>query len=74
MEKIIEIIRSIKPGAGDLENCPDLFEAGAIDSFDIIVLVGELNRVFGVNIGVLDLERANFRTVATIHELIKRLK
>ena len=73
VEKIIEIVRSVKPGAGDLENCADLFEAGVIDSFGIIALVFELNQAFGVNIGVLDLERTNFRTVASIHDLIKRL-
>ncbi len=73
MDKVIEILNSIKPGVDFTKEGVDLVEEGVIDSFDIVTIVGELNDTFDVNIGVLDFTPENFSSAANIYALVTRL-
>ena len=48
----------------------DLFESGMLDSLAFVELLFHLERAFGIETAVDDLEPANFRTLACITEFV----
>jgi len=72
MDKIVEILREIRPGV-DWETATSIIDDGLLDSFDMITLVGELEEAFGVRVGLEHLEPDNFNTVGAIMALIEEL-
>lgn len=50
----------------------DLIADGALDSFDMITLVSELDRQFGISIEGIDITSENFRSISSIEALLKR--
>lgn len=73
MNKIIEIIEEIKPGV-TVEKDSLLLEDGIMDSFDMIMFVGELNEAFDVEIGAEEFIPENFQSPSTIENLIITLR
>ena len=73
METVLEILKGIRSDV-DFMNEKQLIDAGVLDSFDIISLVGELNDEFDIEIDAEDLEPQNFNTVEAIVALVKRLQ
>ena len=72
MEKIIEIIKGLKPGVEVNENTR-LLDDHVIDSLAMISLVSELDDEFDVEISAKDIVPENFATVGAIQSLIERL-
>ena len=72
MTKIVEILQEIRPGV-DWASEKDLIDSGYLDSFDMIMLVNELNSSFGVSIGLEHLEPENFCSVDAIADLLRSL-
>lgn len=73
MEKIIEIIKDIRPAANIDENTR-LLDEHIIDSLSMIQLVAELDDEFDVEIEAMDIIPENFETVSAISKLIERLE
>ena len=73
MEKIIEIIKGLKPGVEVDENTR-LLDDHVIDSLAMISLVSELDDEFDVEISAKDIVPENFATVGAIQNLIDRLE
>lgn len=73
MEKIIEIIKEIKPGASIDENTK-LVDDKVLDSLAMISLVAELSDEFDVEITAQDIVPENFATVKAIADMIERLE
>ena len=73
MDKLLEILKDLRPDI-DFETADKLIDDGVLDSFDIISLVGEINDIFDVEIGVEDLLPENFNSPAAMFALIKRLE
>ncbi len=73
MEKIIEIIKGLKPGVEVDENTR-LLDDHVIDSLAMISLVSELDDEFDVEISAKDIVPENFETVGAIQSLIERLE
>jgi len=73
MQKIFQILNNLKPDF-DFKSNAKLIDEGILDSFDIVTLVGELNYVFDINIGVEHLLPENFNSVKEIKNLILQLK
>lgn len=73
MEKIIEIIKEIKPGASIDENTK-LVEDKVLDSLAMISLVAELSDEFDVEITARDIVPENFATVKAIVDMLERLE
>lgn len=73
MEKIIEIIKEIKPGAVIDENTK-LVDDKVLDSLAMISLVAELSDEFDVEITAQDIVPENFATVKAIADMIERLE
>ena len=69
MDKLIEILSKLDSDV-DWENEKCLIDDGLIDSFDIIALVGDLNRAFNVNVEIEHLTPENFNTVDSILKLL----
>jgi len=72
MDKIVEILREIRPGV-DWETATSIIDDALLDSFDMIMLVGELEEAFGIRIGLEHLEPYNFNTVEAIIALVEEL-
>lgn len=73
MERIIEILKEIKPTAEIDENTA-LIDEKIIDSLAMINLVGTLSDEFDVDITARDITPENFATPAAILSLIERLE
>lgn len=73
MEKLLEILESIKPGV-DFKNSKNMIEEGLIDSFDIVTIVAKINEEFDIEFSVSEVVPENFATVETLYETIERIK
>ena len=70
-EKIKEIIIDNRPDIDDIDNA--LFvEDGLFDSFDIVTLVAEFDKAFGISIDGADITPENFNTLDDIVEMLKK--
>ncbi len=73
INKILEIIEEIKPEC-NVSSTSMLLDDGIMDSFDMIMFVGELNEAFDVEIGVEEFVPENFASPLTIETLINTLR
>lgn len=73
MERIIEIIKEIRPAANIDENTK-LIEEKIIDSLAMIMLVAELNDEFDIEISAMDIVPENFATVKDIFAFVERIQ
>ena len=72
MEKIIEILQSVRPGIDVTSHA--IVDDELLDSFDIVTLVSELIDTFNVDISVEDIIPDNFNSVEAINKLIEGKK
>ena len=71
-ERLLEILADVKPGF-EFEGKSGLVDNGALDSFDVISLVTELNEEFDIDIPVEEIIAENFDSIDTILKLIQSL-
>ena len=72
-EKIVEMLEQIKPNA-DFVNATKLIDEKVLDSFDVVMLVGELNTAFDVEVTMEYLLPENFNSVEAMVQLIEKLQ
>lgn len=72
MDKLLEILEKIKPGV-DFTSVNDFIEEHVLDSMSIVLLVGELNEEFDIDITPVDIVPENFKNVTTVMSLVNRL-
>lgn len=73
MERIIDIIKDIKPGVQVCDSTR-LIDDKIVDSLAMITLVAELSDEFDVEITARDIVPENFETPAAIKQMIERLE
>ncbi len=73
MEELMEILEEIRPDV-DFETEQFLVKDGILDSIDIIMIVGELNDTYDIEIQPKDLIPENFNNVKAILALVERLQ
>ena len=73
MEKLLEILKSIRPDV-DFENESALIDDGILDSFDVVSIMSEIDNVFGVQIRITELDPENFNSAVAIWDLVRELK
>ncbi len=69
-EKIIEIIKAVKPGI-EFAAEDELIRSGLLESMDILLLATRLGEEFDLTISPLDLKEENFATVAAIVAMLE---
>ncbi len=73
MDKLMEILTENCPGI-DFETTDRLIDDDILSSLDVVMLVGELNDAFDIEITADDLLPENFNSAAAIYALIQRLQ
>lgn len=73
MEKLIEILNSLRPGV-DFTAQTNIIEEGLLDSVTIVRLITLLEDEYDIEFSVTDLVPENFRSVETIMNLVQRLE
>lgn len=71
MSKVLSILAQVRPEF-DFAQSNDFFEDGMLDSFDLVTLVSELDRAYGISIDGMDIVPDNFSNVAAIETLLTR--
>jgi acyl carrier protein len=71
VKTIGEILGEIRPEF-DFDNSQDFVGDGMLDSFDMITLVADLEKAYGISIPGVDIVPENFRNVAAIQQLVER--
>ncbi len=69
-EQIIKILTDLRPEFDFTQEGVDFIEEGMLDSFDLIALVSELDRTFGISIDGVDILPENFCSVEAIARLL----
>ncbi len=69
-ERIIRILTDLRPEFDFSQEGVDFIEEGMLDSFDLVTLVSDLDRVFGISIDGLDIVPENFCSVDAIARLL----
>lgn len=69
MEKVLEILRSIKPGV-DFENEKNLIEDGILESLQILAIIVELKNAFNKDIRPSQIVPENFSSAEAIWNLV----
>ena len=72
MEKLLEILKEIKPEV-EFEGNEHLIDNEELDSLSIVEVVSAIDEEFDVEIGVNDIVPENFNSVEAIWALIQRL-
>lgn len=72
MEKLVEILKKYNPDVDYYTN-EHIIDEEALDSFDIISLVADIDREFDVEITAKDIIPENFNSAKKIYELIEKL-
>ena len=73
MDKIIEILSSIKSGV-DFANEEQIVSGGVLDSIDITEFITALEEEFDIEIGMEYMENENFDSVAAIWDMVEELQ
>lgn len=70
MEKILSILNNIRP---EFDFCAsdDFIRDGMLDSFDVVVLVADLDKAYEISIEGVAIVPRNFRNVAAIQKLLQ---
>jgi len=71
MNSVPEILKRIRPEF-DFGSSNDFISDGMLDSFDIITLVSELDKNYGISIRGVDIVPENFQNVRTIEVLLRK--
>ena len=71
MQTIEEILKDIRPEFDFLAS-QDFVGDGMLDSYDIVTLVSDLDKAYGISISGLDIVPKNFQNIASIQELLQK--
>lgn len=69
MSKVSTILAEIRPEL-DFSKSQNFFEDGVLDSFDLVTLVSELDRTYGISIDGMDIVPESFASVEAIEALL----
>lgn len=69
MEKVLEILTTIRPEF-DFRQSDDFFADGFLDSLDLITLVSDLDKAYGISIDGMAIVPENFLNLAAIERLL----
>jgi len=68
---IEKVLKTIRPEF-DFTSSEDFIGDGMLDSYDMVMLVSEIDRTFGINLAGVDIIPENFRSIARIENLLRK--
>ena len=71
MKTIAEILKEIRPEF-DFTASADFKADGMLDSFDMVTLVAELDKNYGISVSGVDIVPENFKNLETIAALLRK--
>lgn len=71
MPTIAEILKEIRPEF-DFTASQDFIGDGMLDSYDMVTLVSDLDKAYGISISGVDIVPENFQNVAAIQNLLQK--
>lgn len=71
MQTIEEILKGIRPEF-DFMVSQDFISDGMLDSFDIVTLVSDLEKAYGISISGVDIVPEHFKNIASIENLLNK--
>ena len=71
MPTIAEILKEIRPEF-DFTASQNFIGDGMLDSYDMVTLVSDLDKAYGISISGLDIVPENFQSIASIQELLQK--
>ncbi len=73
MEELLELLERVRPGV-DFENEKGLVDGAVLNSFDVVMIIGELNEHYDIDISVDDILPENFNSAEAILALIEDMQ
>ncbi len=70
MDRLMKILKKVKPEA-DFEGSKALVEDGILDSLDIVEVIMEIEKEFGIEIPPDQIDPDNFQSVQAIWKMIQ---
>jgi acyl carrier protein len=70
VKTIVEVLQEIRPEF-DFTASQDFISDGMLDSFDVVTLVSELDKTYGISITGVDIVPENFQSIARIEKLLE---
>ena len=71
MKTIEEVLKGIRPEF-DFTTSQDFLGDGMLDSFDMMTLVSDLDKEYGISIAGVDIVPENFQNIASIQNLMQK--
>lgn len=71
MKTILEILAEIRP-ENDFADSKDFIDDGLLDSFDVVTLVNDIEKNYGISIEGVDILPEHFRNTAAIKTLLQK--
>jgi acyl carrier protein len=71
MNDLLAILQTIRPES-DFAGSGDFIEDGLLDSFDVVTLVGTLDKTYQISISGVDIVPENFKNLETITALLRK--
>ncbi len=73
MEELLELLERVRPGV-DFENEKFLVDGAVLNSFDVVMIIGELNEHYDIDISVDDILPENFNSAEAIYALVEDMQ
>jgi len=71
LKTILEILAEIRP-ENDFADSKDFIDDGLLDSFDVVTLVNDIEKNYGISIEGVDILPEHFRNTAAIKTLLQK--
>jgi acyl carrier protein len=71
VKNLDDVLKDIRPEF-DFTSSEDFIGDGMLDSHDVVMLVSELDKTFGISLAGVDIIPEHFRSIATIEALLHK--
>jgi acyl carrier protein len=71
MQRILSILQGVRPEF-DFTTSQDFIGDGMLDSLDIVMLVSDLDKAYGISISGMDIVPEYFQNIASIQTLLHK--
>ena len=73
MEKLLKILKRVKPEVDFIEN-NNLIDKGILDSIEIVTIISEIEMEYLIEFDPEEIDPDNFQSVLTMLEMIEKTK